>query len=65
MNPSVGRIVHFHYADLAPLAAIITGVHDETCSLTVFYPDNGPCRQVAVPFAEEPTAYHWSWPPMV
>jgi hypothetical protein len=69
-QPSIGRIVHYHsYGTPAgeylpePRAAIVTAV-EPTVALCVLNP-TGMFFNVDVPFAEEPTPGHWSWPPRV
>ncbi|AEK10013.1 hypothetical protein FDH96_gp102 [Mycobacterium phage Rey] len=81
MNPSIGRIVHYHsygtpggeYLSEAR-AAIITAVYEDGheladpskvhVGLAVLNPTGMFFNQL-VPFAEEPTPGHWSWPPRV
>lgn len=63
MKPTIGRIVHWYgYGGTGPYAAIITDVHEDTVSLTVFYPNMVPSNEVA-PYSEEPKWFHWSRPP--
>lgn len=63
MKPSIGRIVHLQDGD-DTVAAIITGVHEDGVSLTVFQPGHLPGYVILhVPFAEAPTPGHWNWPP--
>lgn len=81
MNPSVSRIVHFHFAlevpvpdtesetvivPSAPQAAIVTEVVGETdVHLHIFPPNQMPYPMYSVPFSEEPSPGCWSWPPLV
>ncbi|WP_306357439.1 MULTISPECIES: hypothetical protein [unclassified Nocardia] len=79
MHPTVGRIVHYQTygtpgGEHPPetLAAIVTKAKgcDATLgrdgcphvSLHVLY-GNGTSDKADVPYAEEPTPGHWSWPP--
>jgi hypothetical protein len=63
MEPSIGRIVHVQ-EDANAHAAIITAVHEDGVSLTLFRPGYLPGYSVGhVPYAETPTPGHWSWPP--
>jgi hypothetical protein len=72
MTPSIGRIVHMTSRGSAdgqfppaPRAAVITAVHDEgRVDLCVLNP-TGLFFDLGVPYAEEPTPGHWSWPPRV
>lgn len=74
MEPSVGRIVHYHSYGTPggeylpePRAAIITEVsHQETreVGLCVLNP-TGQFFNQEVPYADTPTPGHWNWPPRV
>lgn len=61
MNPSIGRIVHYH-STIGPAAAIVIYVYgDETVALQVFLPD-GSLRQAR--HIEQGTELgQWDWPP--
>jgi hypothetical protein len=74
-KPSVGRIVHFvpgGAPEVAPRAAIVTGVHENgEVALTVF-PVAESWDDAVPPYAApripesptgEPTRGHWNWPP--
>lgn len=69
MTPTIGRIVHYTSLGSADgiyppeqQAAIVTRVKDgKTVSLNIFYP-TGQFHMLNVPFAEEYTKGHWSWP---
>jgi hypothetical protein len=68
-KPSVGRIVHYHYPDAGPIAAIVTAVNkDGTCELTLFHAHpnfSATIRKSDVLYAVGPRALHWNWPPRV
>lgn len=74
MKPSVGRIVHMTSRGSADgqfppaaRAAVITEVLDADAGrvhLCVLNP-TGVFHDLDVPYAEEPTPGHWSWPPRV
>lgn len=60
-SPSVGRIIHFMYADECR-AAIITGIQeDAVVSLCVFNPQ-GLAFIHTVDYDEERTPATWHWP---
>lgn len=69
--PTIGRTVHYgshrSEADLKPVAAIITEVHDgddhDCVTLTVFHPMNEPGFAYMVPFSETLARGCWTWPP--
>lgn len=71
MKPTVGRIVHYYDSKSrnAPLAAIITAVHDDRCvNLTVFgnqFTHFGLMHLTSVVQSEAPTDGAWTWPPLV
>ena len=77
MKPTVGRIVHYydrwHGAEdrvRGPIAAIITAVDeihgDIVVSLTLFDEDATIVEtRTHVKQSEEPTSFHWQWPPRV
>lgn len=70
---NVGRIVHYwptQQGHHAPWAAIITGlwnIEERTVRLHIFAPygcaEDPIPEDGAYPYAETPTAGHWSWPP--
>lgn len=71
-TPTVGRIVHFHTydgrVDVMPMEAFPALVmpksanhHPPIADLMVMF-RTGPKFRSAVPYAETPTADHWSWP---
>lgn len=74
LAPTVARIVHYQSLGSADgqfppeaRAAIITAVHEpgyskSNVSLAVINP-TGIFLPLSVPFADEPTAGHWNWPP--
>jgi len=72
MKPSIGRIVHYRSYGTPggeylpePRAAIITAIGDgDDVSLCVLNP-TGLFFNEKVPYAEDPTPGHWSWPPRV
>lgn len=74
MTPSIGRIVHYHSFGTpggefkpAPRAAVVTQVNADvrnSVGLCILNP-TGQYFNTDVPFAEEPTPGHWSWPPRV
>jgi hypothetical protein len=61
VNPSIGRIVHYHHME-GTFPAIITKVHNATCvDLQVFGPEGGLLNSVC---EGGPNLQHtWSWPP--
>ncbi len=75
MNPTVGRIVHFHPSEHDSLhknnsaefhAAIITQVWSPECVNLIVFPAYGPPEirssvQSAAP--SRPTSSSWAWPP--
>lgn len=69
MQPTVGRIVHYHgygtpggAKPTGPLAAMVTGVDGDEADLTVFFL-NDMWHESGVRFAEIPTPGCWNWPP--
>jgi hypothetical protein len=73
-KPSVIRCVHYYPASRhpdpaligPPQAAIITGVHNETCvDLFLMPPACQGEPATSVEFSETPTPGHWTWPPRV
>lgn len=68
-RPGIGRIVHLHLPGpdgLETTAAIITKLTDTEglVHLTVFQADHLPGHtRGPIPYAPEPTAGCWSWPP--
>lgn len=68
MKASIGRIVHYQSYNekgSCAYAAIISQVNpDGTVELATLGP-NSLYFQHSVPFSEEPTPSHWSWPPKV
>lgn len=64
LNPSVGRIVHYHWkTGTEPLAAIITKVWaDGDVNLTVFMSGGGIKSALSVSYSAEPAQDCWSWP---
>lgn len=62
--PTVGRIVHYQpFHQLAPLAAIVTMVHDKhTVNLTVFNADGTTKPALNVAYSSIPSEGCWSWP---
>lgn len=71
--PTVGRTVHYQHPDIGAIPAFVTAVTDEgDVYLTVCPPGWPPApvndaqnNPMPVPFAEEATDRHWSWPPRV
>jgi len=71
MNPTVGRIVHYHSYGTPggefkpmPRAAIIAEVHDsEECSIVVFNPMGLFFNKVKHAPEDKPTPGCWNWPP--
>jgi hypothetical protein len=63
-EPTVGRIVHYQATEGdRPCAALIVAVYPRGVNLEVFGPTGVNVHRQHVPFAEEPTPAHWSWPP--
>ncbi|QNJ56901.1 hypothetical protein SEA_REINDEER_91 [Mycobacterium phage Reindeer] len=79
MEPSVGRIVHYHSYGTPggeylpePRAAIITAVYEDEPELydpskvyvgLAVLNPTGIFFNQLVPFSEEPKPGHWNWPP--
>lgn len=62
--PTPGRIVHYQpFHQLAPLAAVVTMVHDKnTVNLTVFNSDGTTKPALNVCHTSNPTEGCWNWP---
>ncbi len=62
MNPTVGRIVHYHTHLGVTVAAIVTWINeDESVNLTMFAPMGATEGRIGVKQGNESGC--WSWPP--
>lgn len=73
MKPSLGRILHYHDADMDKvLAGIVSRVNDDgSFDLTVFYPSGGTSARFSLTERDVATDTNnskpeqWFWPPRV
>ncbi|MBJ6360827.1 hypothetical protein ACFOQM_05880 [Paenibacillus sp. GCM10012307] len=63
MNPSIGRIVHYHDDKGKALAAVIVAVVDDVVNLAVWNEFGHQFHVLNVKHGEEPG--EWNWPPRV
>lgn len=63
MNPSVGRIVHYHEETGKTFAAMIVAVIDDVVNLTVWNEFGKQFNALNVKQGNEPG--QWNWPPRV
>ena len=70
MQASVGRIVHFQdpsaNGECVARAALIVKVNnDDTVNLAVWDGTGSQTSYGGVKWSQDPTPYHWNWPPRV